>query len=75
MRLEFKEMPVDDFCRLMTGIAGDARYERAVRVLPAIVTHFVTADPNAPPVALRLRAQRAAEFRDWIEHGVPMVTA
>ena len=75
MNLRFKEMPVSEFANLMQKVAGDARYERAVRELPAIVAHFMIADPNAPDLALRLRAQRAVEIRDWIEHGVPMVKA
>lgn len=75
MELKFNHMPVEDFCALMNGVAGDPRYERAARELPALVAHFSITDPDAPESALRLRAQRAAEIRDWIEDGKPLVKA
>lgn len=61
--------------RLLNGISRDPRYARAAEALPRIVAHLSLADPNAPQVSLRLHMQRAAELRDWIEHGLPMVNA
>lgn len=61
--------------RFLTGINRDPRYARAAEALPKICAHLSLADPDAPPVSLRLHIQRAKELWDWIEHGVPMVTA
>jgi hypothetical protein len=61
--------------RLLHGIESDTRYARAAAALPSIVAHLSLADPSAPQVSLRLHMQRAAELRDWIEDGTPMVTA
>jgi hypothetical protein len=59
--------------RFLNGIAADPRYARAAAILPAIVAHLSLADADVPVASLRARQARAAEIRDWIEHGTPMV--